>query len=243
VASAAVVPVPSVAAVPSVVDVIKVSDVTKRYLLGSVVVEALRGVSMTVAEGQFLTITGPSGSGKSTLMHLLGCLDIPTTGEILISGERVDQMGEIELASLRNRRIGFIFQQFNLLASVDAVANVELGLIYARVPRAERRARSIELLERIGLGNHLRHRPMELSGGQQQRVAIARALVGNPDLILADEPTGNLDSASAQEILTIFDELHATGRTVVVITHDPEVAARGSHTLTLRDGRILAGVA
>ena len=233
----------SVVEEPSVADVISVCDVTKRYLLGSVVVEALRGVSMTVEEGQFLTITGPSGSGKSTLMHLLGCLDVPTSGQILIAGERVDQMGEVELARLRNRRIGFVFQQFNLLASVDAVANVELGLLYARVPKAERRERASELLDRIGLGNHLRHRPMELSGGQQQRVAIARALVGDPDLILADEPTGNLDSVSAEEILTIFDELNAGGRTIVVITHDPQVAARGSRSLALRDGRILGDAA
>ncbi len=213
-------------------------DITKRYQLGNLFVEALRGISFTVAANDYVAITGPSGSGKSTLMHLIGCLDVPTSGDLIIAGELVRDLSQSELAMIRNRRIGFVFQQFNLLRTMTALRNVELPLLYAGVSKNERRERATVLLERVGLGNHMSHRPMELSGGQQQRVAIARALVGDPSIILADEPTGNLDSHSAEEILTIFDELNQAGRTLVVITHDDSVAARATRALYIRDGEL-----
>ena len=181
---------------------------------------------------------GPSGSGKSTLMHILGCLDIPTSGTYRLAGVDVGVMDEEELADVRNRRIGFVFQQFNLLATLTAQRNVELPLVYARVPRAERRRRATEALERVGLGDRLDHRPTELSGGQQQRVSVARALVTDPDLILADEPTGNLDTASTLDVLSLFAELHDQGRTVVLITHEREVAAQAARTVLIRDGHL-----
>jgi putative ABC transport system ATP-binding protein len=230
------------AGVVSVADrlpVIQLDGVTKVYDTGSFTVAALRGVSMTIDDGEYVAVMGPSGSGKSTLMHILGCLDVPTDGSYLLAGESVGGMNESQLASVRNRRIGFVFQQFNLLASLSAWHNVELPLIYAGVDRAERRVRAIEALERVGLGDRVQHRPGELSGGQQQRVAIARALVGDPALILADEPTGALDSASARDVMALLDELHAAGRTVVLITHDSEVADLAERTIRLRDGRIL----
>ncbi|MHB8189786.1 MAG: ABC transporter ATP-binding protein [Ferrimicrobium sp.] len=213
-------------------------DITKRYQLGHLFVEALRGISFTVASKDYVAITGPSGSGKSTLMHLIGCLDVPTSGDLIIAGQQIRNMGEAELAEIRNRRVGFVFQQFNLLRAMTALRNVELPLVYSGLPRNERRERAAALLERVGLGKHMNHRPMELSGGQQQRVTIARALVGNPSLILADEPTGNLDSHSAEEILAIFEELNEAGRTIVVITHDSDVAARASRALHIRDGEL-----
>jgi putative ABC transport system ATP-binding protein len=213
-------------------------DIDKTYRLGNLSVEALRRVSFTVFANDYVAITGPSGSGKSTLMHLIGCLDTPSSGELIIAGQRVSDLDPNQLAEIRNRRIGFVFQQFNLLRTMTAVRNVELPLIYAGVPKQERRERAITLLERVGLGNHLQHRPMELSGGQQQRVAIARALVGDPSIILADEPTGNLDSHSAAEILSIFEELNQSGRTLVVITHDANVAAKAQRILTIRDGQL-----
>jgi putative ABC transport system ATP-binding protein len=219
--------------------VIQLEGVTKVYDTGSFTVAALRGVSMTIDDGEYVAVMGPSGSGKSTLMHILGCLDVPSDGGYLLAGESVGGMNESQLASVRNRRIGFVFQQFNLLASLSAWHNVELPLIYAGVDRAERRKRAIEALERVGLGDRIQHRPGELSGGQQQRVAIARALVGDPALILADEPTGALDSASARDVMALLDELHATGRTVVLITHDSEVADLAERTIRLRDGLIL----
>jgi putative ABC transport system ATP-binding protein len=219
--------------------VIQLDDVTKVYETGSFTVAALRGVSMTIDEGEYVAIMGPSGSGKSTLMHILGCLDVPSDGSYRLAGENVGGMNESQLASVRNRRIGFVFQQFNLLASLNAWRNVELPLTYAGVDRAERRQRAIEALGRVGLGDRVQHRPGELSGGQQQRVAIARALVGDPDLILADEPTGALDSTSAGDIMALLDELHAAGRTVVLITHDSDVANLAERTVRLRDGLIL----
>ncbi len=220
--------------------VIGLEHVTKVYRTGSLAVAALRGVSMTIDEGEYVAIMGPSGSGKSTLMHILGCLDVPSGGTYRLAGEDVSGMTEAALASVRNRRIGFVFQQFNLLASMPAWRNVELPLAYAGVARNERRERALAALARVGLDDRVDHRPGELSGGQQQRVAIARALVTDPDLILADEPTGNLDSTSAGDVLALMDELHAAGRTLVLITHDADVAAAAQRTVRIRDGLLVA---
>jgi putative ABC transport system ATP-binding protein len=219
--------------------VIELDQVTKIYRSGTLAVAALRGVSLTIDEGEYVAIMGPSGSGKSTLMHILGCLDVPTTGRYRLAGEDVSGMTESALASVRNRRIGFVFQQFNLLASMTALRNVELPLTYAGVPRAERRARALEALDRVGLADRVQHRPGELSGGQQQRVAVARALVSGPDLILADEPTGNLDSSAATEVTNLMAELHQAGKTLVLITHEAEVAGSAERTVRLRDGLIV----
>ena len=218
--------------------VIELVDVTKVYRTGTLEVEALRGVSAVIDESEYVAIMGPSGSGKSTLMHILGCLDVPTSGSYRLAGEDVSSMTEAELAEIRNRRIGFVFQQFNLLPSLNASRNVELPLAYAGVERAERHERAQIALARVGLEDRVDHRPGELSGGQQQRVAVARALVTDPDLILADEPTGNLDSVSANEMLALFGELHASGRTVVLITHEPDVAGAAQRTVRIRDGNI-----
>ena len=204
---------------------IELERVTKVYRTGSIAVAALRGVSLSISEGEYVAVIGPSGSGKSTLMHILGCLDTPTSGAYHLAGDDVSSMSEAALAEVRNRRIGFVFQQFNLLASMSAWQNVELPLVYAGVPRAERKERAMDALARVGLAGRVNHRPGELSGGQQQRVAVARALVTEPDLILADEPTGNLDSVSAADVLRLMDELHESGRTLVLITHDAEVAS------------------
>ena len=219
--------------------VIEVEDVVKTYRSGTLEVEALRGVSLTIAPGEYVAVIGPSGSGKSTLMHILGCLDVPTSGTFLLAGEDVSSMSEDELAHVRNRRIGFVFQQFNLLASLTAWRNVELPLLYAGVERTERRTRALEALTRVGLADRVDHKPGELSGGQQQRVAVARALVTDPDLILADEPTGNLDSVSARDVMDLIDELHRSGRTIVLITHDADVADAADRTVRLLDGRIV----
>jgi putative ABC transport system ATP-binding protein len=219
--------------------ILELVDVGKTYRSGSLEVEAVRGVSLRVDEGEFVSTMGPSGSGKSTLMHIIGCLDTPTTGRYLLAGEDVSEMSEAQLADVRNRRIGFVFQQFNLLPTMTAWRNVELPLVYAGVARAERRRRAVETLERVGLADRIHHRPTELSGGQQQRVSVARALVTDPQLILADEPTGNLDSVSSADVLDLFDELHAQGRTIVLITHEHDVAERASRTVHMRDGRLL----
>jgi putative ABC transport system ATP-binding protein len=223
-------------AVPSAV--IDVRDVGKTYRSGTLEVEALRGVSFRIGAGEYVAIMGPSGSGKSTLMHILGCLDVPTSGSFWLAGEDVSTMSEEQLAHVRNRRIGFVFQQFNLLASLSAWRNVELPLVYAGVDRSARKARALTALERVGLGSRTEHRPGELSGGQQQRVAVARALVTDPTLLLADEPTGNLDSASAHEVLDLLDELHGNGRTIVLITHEAEVAGTAQRTMRIKDGQI-----
>jgi putative ABC transport system ATP-binding protein len=220
--------------------VIDLVDVNKEYRSGSLSVHALDDVNLTIAEGEFVAIVGPSGSGKSTLMHIIGCLDVPTSGVYMLSGEDVSTLDEDRLAEIRNRRIGFVFQQFNLLASLSAWRNVELPLTYSGMRRRERRERAMAALEGVGLGDRVDHRPGELSGGQQQRVAIARALVTEPALILADEPTGNLDSASTAEIVGLLNDLHASGRTMVLITHERDIAAAAERRVRIRDGRLTA---
>jgi putative ABC transport system ATP-binding protein len=221
------------------VSLIELTGVRKTYDTGHIQVDALRGVDAHIEEGEYLAVVGPSGSGKSTLMHILGCLDVPTSGSYHLAGEDVSQLSEARLAEVRNRRIGFVFQQFNLLASLTAWRNVELPLVYAGVPRHERKDRALIALEKVGLSNRAEHRPGELSGGQQQRVAVARALVTDPALILADEPTGNLDSASTIDMLDLLDELSSLGRTIVLITHEHDVAARAGRTLSVHDGQVV----
>jgi putative ABC transport system ATP-binding protein len=221
--------------------VIEVQDVERVYRLGEdVEVRALAGVSLRIARGEFVAIMGSSGSGKSTLMHILGCLDAPTAGRYLLDGVDVRDIAEDDLADLRNRKIGFVFQSFNLVARTTALANVELPLAYAGLGRRERRARAIAALAAVGMEDRLHHLPSELSGGQQQRAAVARAIVTDPAIVLADEPTGNLDSHSTEEILGVFARLNAEGRTVVLITHESDVAARARRVVRLADGRVLS---
>jgi putative ABC transport system ATP-binding protein len=219
--------------------IIEMQGVHKSYALEGVTVHALRGVDLTVAQGEFLAIMGPSGSGKSTLMHIIGCLDVPDQGTYLLNGQDATKMDTDTLAALRNREIGFVFQNFNLLARTSALENVETPLIYSGVHKADRRTRAVELLQRVGLGERIGHMPNQLSGGQQQRVAIARALVTHPSLLLADEPTGNMDTHTSAEILALLEQLHRDeGLTIVLITHEADVAARAQRILTLRDGRL-----
>ena len=214
-------------------------DLVKTYRMGGGEVRALDGVSVDLDEGEFVAVMGPSGSGKSTFMNLLGCLDQPTSGEYVLGGERVSAMAGDALAAVRNRRIGFVFQQFNLLARTPAVENVELPLVYAGIPKKERNQKSLKMLERVGLGDRTDHHPAQLSGGQQQRVAIARALVTQPLLILADEPTGALDSRTSLEIMALFQELNRQGMTVVLVTHEPDVARFARRIIAFRDGRVV----
>lgn len=217
---------------------VNLEHVTKVYPMGPFEVVALRDITLDIADGDFVSIMGPSGSGKSTLMHIIGCLDRPTSGRYLLGGEDVSRLDDASLAHIRNKRIGFVFQQFNLLPRETVLANVEVPLIYAGVKARERRRIAAEALERVGLGDRMRHRPSEISGGQKQRAAIARALVNSPSLILADEPTGNLDSKTGHEILDILTELNAEGATVVLVTHDREIAERAGKIVQLRDGAI-----
>lgn len=207
--------------------------------MGTEVVRALDGVDLDVEAGEYLAVMGPSGSGKSTLMNILGCLDTPSAGEYILNGQRVSGLDDTELARLRNAEIGFVFQTFNLLPRTSALANVELPLIYGGVSRRERKRKALGTLERVGLGGRIHHTPNELSGGQRQRVAIARALVNDPSLLLADEPTGNLDSRTSEEIMVLFGELNAAGNTIVVVTHEEEIAAHARRVVRLLDGRVV----
>jgi putative ABC transport system ATP-binding protein len=220
--------------------VIEFRDLTKIYVMGDEEVPALAGVSLTIARGEYVAVIGPSGSGKSTLMNILGGLDRPTTGSYRFEGEEVGDFGDDDLADFRRRRIGFVFQSFQLLPRLTALQNVELPMIYAGTPRSERRARAAELLDRVGLGSRMGHRPTQLSGGQQQRVAIARSLANKPDLLLADEPTGALDSHTGEEVLKLFHELNDDGLTLAIVTHDPDVAHEAHRRVAFRDGLIVS---
>jgi putative ABC transport system ATP-binding protein len=218
--------------------VISIEGVTKLYVMGTEKIHALRGVSLDIHRNEYLAIMGPSGSGKSTLMNMLGCLDTPSEGRYEFNGHDVARMVDDELAEIRNREIGFVFQTFNLLARADALRNVELPLIYAGVPPHDRHARAIEALQNVGLGDRIHHKPNELSGGQRQRVAIARALVNRPSIILADEPTGNLDSKTGVEIMALFEDLYNLGNTLIVVTHEESIARHARRIIRLRDGLI-----
>ena len=217
---------------------IEMQDIVKQYTLGGETIYALDHVSLRVEKGEYVTIIGPSGSGKSTLMNLIGCLDTADSGSYLLNGKPIRKYRERQLAEVRSKQIGFIFQGFNLLPRLSALENVELPMIYQGVRASERKKRAVAALERVGLGGRMKHRPNQLSGGQQQRCAIARAIAVNPSLILADEPTGNLDQKTGREILTIFDELHQAGNTIVLITHDPKVARCGQRMIRIEDGRL-----
>ncbi|HQL21122.1 MAG TPA: ABC transporter ATP-binding protein [Opitutaceae bacterium] len=223
--------------------VIEIEQVTKLYRMGEEVIHALRGVGLRIHRNEYLAIMGPSGSGKSTLMNMLGCLDTPTAGRYDFNGKNVAHMDDDELAEIRNREIGFVFQTFNLLPRSDALHNVELPLIYAGVHKHERRERALRALDHVGLGQRVHHKPNELSGGQRQRVAIARALVNNPSIILADEPTGNLDSRTGEEIMALFEELYRQGNTIIVVTHEEDIAHHARRIVRLRDGLIESDVA
>jgi putative ABC transport system ATP-binding protein len=218
--------------------VIRIVDLHRAYQMGAERIHALNGVSLEILRNEYVAIMGPSGSGKSTMMNLLGCLDTPTGGEYWLNGLEVSRLSDDELARVRNREIGFVFQTFNLLPRATALHNVELPLVYAGVGARDRRARAVEALERVGLGHRLDHRPNELSGGQRQRVAIARGLVNRPSILLADEPTGNLDSATSEEIMRVFADLHRDGQTVIMVTHEPDIAAHAERVVVLRDGRV-----
>jgi putative ABC transport system ATP-binding protein len=218
--------------------IIRIVDLQRSYEMGAEWIRALNGVSLEIRRNEYVAIMGPSGSGKSTLMNLLGCLDTPTSGEYWLNGQEVSRLSDDDLARVRNREIGFVFQTFNLLPRATALHNVELPLVYAGVGARDRRARAVDALERVGLGHRMDHRPNELSGGQRQRVAIARALVNRPSILLADEPTGNLDSTTSEEIMRVFADLHAGGQTVIMVTHEPDIAAHAERVVVLRDGKV-----
>ena len=218
--------------------VIRIENLTRFYQMGETEVRALAGVSLQVQHNEYIAIMGPSGSGKSTLMNMIGCLDTPSSGEYILNGNRVSQMDDSDLAEVRNREIGFVFQTFNLLPRTSCLANVELPLIYAGVKASDRKARALEVLDKVGLGDRVDHKPNELSGGQRQRVAIARALVNSPSILLADEPTGNLDSKTGVEIMLLFEELYKAGNTIILVTHENEIAEYARRIVRLRDGLV-----
>src|SRR5512136_1526302 len=217
---------------------IETVDLWKTYVMGAEEIHALRGVTIQIESGEYVAIMGPSGSGKSTLMNLIGCLDTPTKGSYLLNGKQVSQMNDNELARIRNEEIGFVFQTFNLLPRATALHNVELPLVYAGVPSVDRQSRARTAMEKVELGDRMLHRPNQLSGGQRQRVAIARALVNNPSILLADEPTGNLDSKTGVEIMGLFDRLHSAGNTIILVTHEADIAAHAHRVLHIKDGKI-----
>jgi putative ABC transport system ATP-binding protein len=218
--------------------IIETRDLWKTYVMGTEEIHALRGVSIAIDKGEYVAIMGPSGSGKSTLMNLIGCLDTPSQGSYLLNGKQVSQMNDNELAQIRNQEIGFVFQTFNLLPRASALHNVELPLIYAGMPSKERGERARDALRKVELENRMTHKPNELSGGQRQRVAIARALVNNPSILLADEPTGNLDSKTGVEIMNLFERLHTAGNTIILVTHEADIAAHAHRVISIRDGQI-----
>jgi putative ABC transport system ATP-binding protein len=218
--------------------VLELVNIVKTYISGNTTFNALDGVSLCINQGEFISITGPSGSGKSTLMHIVGLLDNPTSGQVLLEGQDISHLNEEELAKTRNVTLGFVFQQFNLLAKTSAIENVSLPLLYSDVPKSQRLSKSIEMLTKVGLSDKLKNTPAQLSGGQQQRVAIARALINNPKIILADEPTGNLDSKSGKEIMALFHQLHREGRTIILVTHDLELAKQAERLIIIKDGKV-----
>ncbi len=218
--------------------VIRIRDLTRHYVMGTETVQALRGVTLDIGRNEYVAIMGPSGSGKSTMMNVIGCLDTPTGGEYWLNGQEVSRLSDDDLARVRNKEIGFVFQTFNLLPRATALHNVELPLVYAGLGARERRRKAESALQRVGLGHRMDHRPNELSGGQRQRDAIARALVNEPSILLADEPTGNLDSTTSEEIMGVFEELHRQGQTVIMVTHEADIAAHAERVVVLRDGRV-----
>ena len=222
--------------------IIQISDLTRFYQMGDTAVKALNGVTFHIHKNEYLAIMGPSGSGKSTLMNMIGCLDTPSSGEYVLNNNRVSDMNDAELAEIRNREIGFVFQTFNLLPRTSCLANVELPLIYAGMKAKERKERAIDVLTKVGLGDRIDHKPNELSGGQRQRVAIARALVNSPSILLADEPTGNLDSKTGDEIMVLFEELYQQGNTIILVTHENEIADHSRRIIKLKDGKIESDV-
>jgi putative ABC transport system ATP-binding protein len=224
-------------------EVIRIENLTRFYTIGEETVRALNGINLTIEKNEYVALMGPSGSGKSTLMNIIGCLDTPTSGQYFLNGPNVAQLSDSELAAIRNKEIGFVFQTFNLLPRLTALQNVALPLVYAGIPEAERLKKAKEVLEQVGLGNRITHKPNELSGGQRQRVAVARALVNHPSIILADEPTGNLDTKTSEEIMQLFDIIHQAGNTIVLVTHEEDIALRAKRVVRMRDGVVESDLA